>query len=99
MNNEELAVWLQTPETQQGFRIAGVVVAPFTGFLWGMLVGALVAPKGQRWEGAITGGWWSAAINTGRALVCVPDALQGPCTVLGLPLPTAGAIYGAWQYR
>lgn len=97
--DNELQVWVESPEGQRTVRLAGVFLAPISGFLWGMLVGALVAPSGKRWDGAVTGGWWSAAISTGRALACVPEAMQGPCWVLALPLPTAGAIYGAWQYR
>jgi hypothetical protein len=94
-----LTAQLRSQQTQSAFRTAGVFLAPVSGFLWGMLVGAVVGPSGGRWDAAIDAGLWSAVVNTGRAVICVPQFMNTPCTILGLPFPTAAAAYVAWQHR
>lgn len=94
-----LVAQVQSQQTQDTFRTAGVFLAPFSGFLWGMLVGAAVGPSGGRWDAAIDAGLWAAAVNTGRAVACIPRFMATPCTVLGLPFPTAAAVYVAWKHR
>ena len=94
-----LVAHLESPQTQSTIRTAGVFLAPFSGFMWGMLVGAVVGPSGGRWDAAIDAGIWSAVVNTGRAVVCIPQFMDTPCTILGLPLPTAAAVYIAWKHR
>ncbi len=99
-NSPQFEDLLSRPETQRTLRLGGVFLAPFTGFLWGMLIGGIFGPKGERWDTAIDAGMWTAVVGTGHSLACVPEFAQPVCSTVGmLPFSTAAAVYVTYQHR